>query len=68
MTRLVQFLIAGLIIMLAIKVFKFESELTDKIIAGIKTRDPQQLIVMLALTILLGMVGLLAAQAFRKVV
>lgn len=67
MSKLVQFLMAGIIIVLALRLFKFEQQLGDRIVAGIKTGEPEQWVIAAGLTTALGMVGVLAAQAFRKI-
>ncbi|MCP4229553.1 MAG: hypothetical protein GY771_05335 [bacterium] len=67
MKTLISFFIAGVILVVAMRVFKFEQQLSDRILAGVRTRDAEQLVVAAALTVALGMVAVLAAQAFRKV-
>ncbi len=67
MTKLItSFAIVGVIVVIALRVFKFEQELSDRIVAGLKTKDPEQIVLAAALTVGLGMVAVLAAQAFRK--
>lgn len=67
MKKLTAFFVAGVVLIVAIRVFKFEQELSDRVVAGVKTRDPEQLVIAAALTTGLGMVAVLAAQALRKV-
>lgn len=67
MNKIVSFFIAGAILVAAIRLFKFEQELSDRVIANIKTKEPDQIVVALAITTGLGMVAVLASQAFRKV-
>lgn len=67
MSKLVQFFIAGAILVAAIRLFRFEQQLSDRIVSSFKTREPDQLVVAAGLTTALGMVAVLAAQAFRKI-
>ena len=69
--KLMQFLIVGALLIAAIKLFKWEQEYSENVLArakqGIKGRDPEQLLVAAGLTMFLGIVAVIAAQAFRKV-
>jgi hypothetical protein len=69
--RLVQFLVVGALLIAAIKLFKWEQQYSENVLTrvrqGIKGRDPEQLLVAAGLTMFLGVVAVIAAQAFRKV-
>lgn len=67
MNKVAQFFIAGVIVVAAIKLFGFEKQLTERVIGGVRTGEPERILVAAALTVALGMVAVIAAQLFRKV-
>ena len=66
MNKLVQFFIAGVIVVAAIKLFGFEKQVTERVIGGVRTGEPERILIAAALTVGLGMVAVIAAQLFRK--
>ncbi len=67
MNKIAQFFIAGVIVVAAIKLFGFEKQVTERVIGGVRSGQPEALLVAGALTVALGMVAVIAAQLFRKV-
>ncbi len=67
MNKVVQFFIAGVIVVAAIKLFGFEKQVTERVIGGVRTGEPERILIAAALTVGLGMVAVIAAQAFRKI-
>lgn len=65
--KVAQFAVVGILVILGVKFFGFQQNMTDRVISGVKTRDPEQLVVAAAITVGLGMVTVIAAQALRKV-
>jgi hypothetical protein len=70
MNRIVQFFVVGALVVAAIKLFNWEQKFSDNIIdrakAGVQGRDPEQIVVALALTTALGVAAVIAATAFKK--
>ncbi len=66
MNKVMQFFIAGVVVVAAIKLFGFEKQVTERVIGGVRTGDPERILVAAALTVGLGMVAVIAAQLFRK--
>jgi ABC-type Mn2+/Zn2+ transport system permease subunit len=71
MNRIIQFFIVGALVVAAIKLFHWEQKFSDNIVdrakAGVQGRDPEQIVVALALTTALGVAAVIAATAFKKV-
>lgn len=71
MNKLAQFFFLGVLIIVAIKLFHFQDKLGNKIVdrarTGIQGRQADQLVIAAALTVGLGMVAVIASQAFKKV-
>jgi hypothetical protein len=66
MNKVGQFLLVGVAVILAVKFFGLQQQITERVIGGVKTRDPEQLVLAAAITVGLGMVTVIAAQALKK--
>lgn len=70
MNKLVQFFVIGAVLIAAIKLFHWEEKIGQNVIdrakAGVQGRDPEQAVIAIALTMMLGVVAVIAMQAFRK--
>lgn len=58
---------AGVLIIIAIKVFQFQTNLSENVIGRAKSRDPEQIVIAAALTVGLGLMAVVVGQAFRRV-
>ena len=67
MNKLVQFFVAGVVVVAAIRLFKFEQELSDRVIVGVKSREPEGMVMAAGLVLVLGVIAVTATQAFKKV-
>lgn len=59
--------VAGVLIILAIKIFQFQEKVSGNVIGRVKTRDPEQLVIAGAITVGLGLMAVVLGQAFRRV-
>jgi len=63
MKVIVRLLIVGVVVILAAKLFRWQEKTGANVISRLKTRDPEQVVIALALTVGLGLVAVVAGQA-----
>jgi hypothetical protein len=66
MNKVVQFFIVGALVIAAIALFDTERKISHKVLANVRSGEPERIVVAAILTIALGMFAVIAAQLFRK--
>lgn len=64
---LVRLLVAGVVVIVAIRIFRLQERLGENVIGRLKTKDPEQVVIAAALTVGLGLVAVVGATALRSV-
>lgn len=65
MKMVTRLLIAGVVVIVAIRLFRFQERIGENVVGRIKTRDPEQIAIAAALTVGLGLVAVVGGQALR---
>jgi hypothetical protein len=57
----------GAVTIAAIYVFRYQQGLAQGVVRRVQSRDPEQIVIAMAITVGVGLVGVVAASALRKI-
>jgi hypothetical protein len=66
MKNVTKLFLVGAVTVAAIYLFRFQEQVSRNVVGKARSKDPEQIVIAAALTVGLGLVAVVAAQALRK--